>query len=52
MDDVDSSPSTSHAIRKRPNAGLCRLLLIRAAAPSTAAVAIPAEAAIAQPRPR
>ena len=52
MADADISPSTSQAVMSQRVAGLCRRLLIRAAALSPAAVAIPATATIIQLRPR
>ena len=50
--DADSTVSTSQASWKRCAAGLRRRLVIRNAASSAAAAAIPATAAMTQPRPR
>lgn len=50
--EADITVSTSQAMTARPIAPPCRRVLIRAAALSPAAVAIPLKAAISQPRPR
>ena len=52
MADADTSPSTSQVMTAPLSTPLCRRVLIRADALTPAAVAIPARAAITQPRPR